>query len=305
MPGKRWVSGVADTDVGVLGASSLVGEYLLVSLVENSYRVTAYSRKVNAHTGDRVEWKLLSDFALLSSQFASHELGTNIALWICVAPIWVLPAYFHLLEAHGARRVVALSSTSRYTKGRSSDLQERTVARRLVMAEADVQCWAEKRGVEWVILRPTLIYGRGRDKNIAEIAGFIRRYGFFPIFGRALGLRQPVHAEDVATACVGALESSNAKCRAYNITGGETIAYRDMVTRVFTALGRPPRLLPLPMWTFRAGVMAIRLLPRYRHWSAVMAERMNSDLVFDSNDTKLDFPFNPRAFQLTDEDVSA
>ncbi len=65
-----------------------------------------------------------------------------------------------------------------------------------------------KQGVEWVILRPTLIYGHGRDKNITEIARFIRRFGFFPLLGKANGLRQPIHVEDVAEACFAALRIS-------------------------------------------------------------------------------------------------
>ena len=95
-----------------------------------------------------------------------------------MAPIWVLPEHFALLDAHGARRVVALSSTSRFTKSGSSDSQEQSVAERLAEAEARLQAWAEARGVEWVVLRPTLIYGLGRDKNIVEIARCIRRFGF-------------------------------------------------------------------------------------------------------------------------------
>ena len=96
-----------------------------------------------------------------------------------------------MLERYGACRVVALSSTSRFTKDDSSDPEEQAIALRLADAEARVQAWAASHGVEWVILRPTLIYGLGRDKNIAEIARFIRRFGFFPLFGKAKGLRQP------------------------------------------------------------------------------------------------------------------
>jgi nucleoside-diphosphate-sugar epimerase len=75
----------------------------------------------------------------------------------------VLPQYFPLLEAYGVRRVVALSSTSRFTKDDSSDPEEQAIALRLADAEACVQAWAASHGVEWIILRPTLIYGRGRS----------------------------------------------------------------------------------------------------------------------------------------------
>ncbi len=73
--------------------------------------------------------------------------------------------------------------------------------------------WAASHGVEWIILRPTLIYGLGRDKNIAEIARFVRRFGFSPLFGKAKGLRQPLHAQDVAGACIAALDAPDAANR--------------------------------------------------------------------------------------------
>jgi nucleoside-diphosphate-sugar epimerase len=215
----------------------------------------------------------------------------------------VLPDYFSLIEASGARRVVALSSTSRFTKIGSGDMAENAVAAKLIESEAQVQAWAEARGIEWVVLRPTLIYGLGRDKNISEIARFIRRFGFFPVLGQAHGLRQPIHAEDVAAACVAALQAPAAANRAYNLSGGETLAYREMVARVFKAMGCPVRLVTVPLWAFRLAVAMLRRVLRFRHWSAAMAERMNRDLVFDHAEAARDLGFKPRGFALTAEDM--
>lgn len=283
--------------VGVLGATSLVGECLLPLLTQARWRVTAYSRRVVGPLGDGVRWQQLWP----SPPYPPGE--SDVIHWICVAPIWALPEHFALLEAHGARRLVALSSTSRFTKDDSSDPEEQAVARRLAVAEARVQAWAESHGVEWVILRPTLIYGLGRDKNITEIARFIRRFGFFPLFGKADGLRQPIHAQDVAQACLAALRAPGAANRAYNLSGGETLAYRDMVVRVFAALGRPPRLLPVPLPAFRLAVALLRCLPRYRHWTAAMPERMNRNLVFDHSEALRDLDFKPGMFQLLAENL--
>lgn len=288
-----------DHKVGVLGASSLVGGCLLAQLAELECSAIAFSREKRiAIQGGTVEWRQLP-----APDTKSHDITCSISHLICVAPIWVLPDYFSLIEASGARRVVVLSSTSRFTKVGSGDTAENAIAAKLIDAEARVQAWAESRGIEWVVLRPTLIYGLGRDKNISEMARFIRRFGFFPLLGRAQGLRQPIHADDVAAACVAALLAPAATDRAYNISGGETLAYREMVARVFAALGRPVRVVTVPLWAFRLAVAMLRRLPRYRHWSAAMAERMNRDLVFDHADAARDFGFKPRGFALAAEDV--
>lgn len=282
--------------VGLLGATSMVGGSLLPLLTRAGWPVDAFSRRKLPPSDAGVTWRVLAP--VLPPQGED-----KVEYWICVAPIWVLSQYFGLLEACGARRVVALSSTSLFTKGDSSDSGEQEIAEGLAAGEEKLRAWAESRGVEWVILRPTLIYGRGQDRNIAEMARFIRRFCFFPLLGRAAGLRQPVYVEDVASACLAALSSPQGKSRAYNLSGGETLSYRDMAGRVFAALGRRPRLVTVPLRLFRLVLALMRLLPRYRHWSAAMAERMNRDLVFDHSDAARDLGYSPRPFQLASEDL--
>lgn len=284
---------------GLLGAGSMVGAGVIPLLVRDGRHVYAFSRKASGRkTGAGVTWLQLGGLS------PTHAATSKIEDWLCVAPIWVLPQYFSMLERYGARRIVALSSTSLFTKTGSSDPAESATAARLAEGEARLRTWAESKGVEWAILRPTLIYGRGRDKNIAEIARFVSRFGFFPVLGKAMGLRQPIHAEDVAAACVAALNAPAAANRAYNISGGETLPYREMVRRVFAAMQRRPRLVTIPLGVFKMAVACLRVFPRYRHWSAAMAERMNRDLVFDHADAARDLGFSPRPFRLAPEDVA-
>lgn len=283
---------MAESRIGILGATSLVGECLLPMLCRSGYVVSAFSRKSPLPSVHDISW-----------HWVDEEKWPRPYLWVCLAPIWVLPEYFDRLIKSGARRIVVLSSTSRFTKDDSSDEAEREISRRLAKGEARLRDWAELNGIEWVILRPTLIYGRGRDRNIAAIARFIHRFGFFPTVGNAFGLRQPIHAEDVAGACIAALESSAAANRSYNISGGETLSYREMVNRVFFALHRRPRLVAIPLPAFRAATACLRFFPRCRHWSAAMAERMSRDLVFDHADAARDLKFSPRGFRLAGEDV--
>lgn len=291
--------GAAHYRVGVLGATSLVGTCLLPLLKQAGVQVTAFSRLESAQGNDGVAWRPLA-----ASSPAHVTEGGELPFWVCLAPIWVLPEYFALLETHGVRRLVALSSTSRFSKEDSPDPEEQEVAGRLAAAEALVRAWAAERGVGWVILRPTLIYGLGRDKNIVEIARFIRRFGFFPVFGGATGLRQPVHAQDVAGACLAALALPGSGNCAYNLSGGETLQYREMLARIFAALGLRPLLLPVPLSAFRVAIALLRFLPRYRKWSSAMAERMNRDLVFDHREAARDLAFKPRPFVLSPEEVA-
>jgi nucleoside-diphosphate-sugar epimerase len=284
--------------IGLLGANSLVGECVIQRLSKDSCHTVAFSRHPpdgSARAG--IAWLRLSD------SFPASPEVPPIKDWLCVAPIWVLPQYFGVIQAYGARRVVALSSTSLFVKGDSSDHREKNIARYLAEGEQALRAWAEAHEVEWVVLRPTLIYGRGRDKNLTEIVRFVRRWGFFPLLGQAEGLRQPVHAEDVAAACVSALTLPAVANRTYNLSGGETLPYREMVGRVFATIGKVPHLVTIPRWMFQVVVAIVHLLPRYKHWTVEMAVRMNCDLVFDHADATRDLDFSPRPFALSPEDL--
>ena len=73
---------------------------------------------------------------------------------------------------------------------------------------------------------------------------------FFSLLGQASGLRQPVHAEDLALACIQALDDPVTINKTYNLSGGETLSYREMVEKIFRSLGKTVHFLPLPAWIF-------------------------------------------------------
>ena len=302
-------SGAAEA-AGVLGGTSFVGQSVLARLQSSSLQassrdesdattstcavspVFAFSRRAAlpplATAAAGIRWQRLP--------VSPGEWQASIPHWIAVCPLWAVPEHFPLLEAAGARRLVALSSTSRFTKRDSAAASERAIAARLAAAEEEVLDWARTRGIAATILRPTMIYDGIHDQNVARIARFIRRFGCYPVAGAAVGLRQPVHADDVATACQSALQCDGLR-ETYEISGGETLTYREMVGRIFAWLERPPRLVTLPLPLVRAAGPLVRIMPGLESLPT-MAARMNEDLVFDHGAATRDFGFHPRAFSL-------
>lgn len=267
--------------VGILGAGSFVASHLR-SLADSRHRWLAFSRDVEA---------------------MSPPPPQQIDAWISFIPMTALPRRLEKIGRYGPRRIVALSSTSRFTKAASPDQVETQYAKGLADAERAFIEWADANGVGWTILRPTLIYGDRQDRNVSEIAHFIRRFGFFPVLGAAGGLRQPVHARDVASACRQALDCPASVNKAYNISGGETLSYRGMVERIFQAAGKPARIVAIPAWSFSAAISCARLLPRCRDWSTAMPQRMNQDMTFDHSEAMRDFGFKPRSFHPSATDL--
>lgn len=276
--------------VGVIGGTSFVGERLRLLLKKNGYRVTVFSRRGGGDTVSLVETAVM-------------PLG-EIENWVCLAPIWTLPENFHLIENHGGKRLVALSSTSRFSKKTSPSLTDRELASRLIRGEEQVLEWARSVDCTPVILQPTMIYGLGEDKNVTEIAKFIKRFRFFPLLGQGRGLRQPVHVDDVAVACFSALKVSPGRKSSYILSGQEVLSYHVMVERIFMALGCKPLFLHCPHWFFTLAVRSANLLPSYKGLTTEVAVRMNSDQNFDHKAAKDDLKFNPRPFQLHHSDFT-
>jgi nucleoside-diphosphate-sugar epimerase len=287
--------------VGILGADSLVGRPLISQLAFDGYEVKAFTRgDLNKERLSGVEWLKITSIDS-GSLFNSNTI--YVSHWVSVAPIWCLPDYFRLLEMYGAQRIVALSSTSIFTKHNSSDNEEKNVARMFSKGETELITWAEQNKIEWIIVRPTLIYGSRKDRNVSEIARLIDRFGFFPLVGKANGLRQPIHAEDVASVCRSALMKSDLVNRSYNVSGGEKLSYREMVKRIFISKGKRVFMPSVPLWLFRLAIFILRKVPRYSKWTVSMAVRMNKDLVFDHSDAVRDLSFNPRPFELSEKDI--
>jgi nucleoside-diphosphate-sugar epimerase len=140
----------------------------------------------------------------------------DFATLYCTADAILLAPVLGRLFKASLKRVVVFSSTSVITKLDSEVAAERELLRMLADAEQKIVAACTQAGVDWTILRPTLIYGAGRDVNITPLSRLIRRFGFMPLVGGANGLRQPVHAEDPAIAAAASPAAANKfyRCRA-------------------------------------------------------------------------------------------
>lgn len=286
---------MTNVKVIVSGATSQVGELLLPHLVKADYEVHVISRKpVDALHNE-------------SSKFVAHRFDPAIhvlkpkvedaEILVHLAPLWVLPEIMHVLAGCGIHRLVAFGSTSRLTKQKSKSRAEQEVVRKLADAEIWLEQFCGKKGIQWTLFRPTMIYGTGRDRSITTIRNFIRRFGFFPLAGAGKGLRQPVHADDLARACIEVLGNQFTYNRTYNLGGGEVLTFRELLEAVAAREGRSVTLLRLPRVVLEVVLRIVRLFPKYRHLDSAMFARAEQDLVFDISDAAIDFSYTPRSFR--------
>jgi nucleoside-diphosphate-sugar epimerase len=188
------------------------------------------------------------------------------------------------------------SSSSVESKQDSDDPAERNQVREMLKLESELQILSKDMGFKLVIFRPTLIYGCGLDTNISRLASWIGRFGFIPVNGRARGLRQPVHADDLAAVAVAALFTNTALPPILAVSGGDTLSYSDMVARIFITLEKPVRLLRLPEWLFVLLVRLASIFKSARGLNSEMVRRQQVDLVFDDHQARNLLDYRPRPF---------
>lgn len=275
----------------IIGGNSIVATYLMRRLGTQGLKAEVISRNPVAVPEGFT-------FTAMDLGRARNWIAPENATIISLLPLWILAKY--LPRFIGVNSIIALGSTSLFTKATSPNAQERSIATGLENAEKSFQDWCARSNVHGTLLRPTMIYDGVSDMNIGRMARFIRRFRFLPLAEPAQGLRQPIHADDVAKAICKAIDNPSVYDVALNIAGGEVLTYRAMVERVFATLNMKPRLLLLPeSWLERGFRLATDLgLLRETAFGSSIFRRMNEDLIFDTETGLRLLDYQPRRFSL-------
>ena len=104
----------------------------------------------------------------------------------------------------------------------------------------------------WTIVRPPTVYGEW-DREVLK-AFKLARLGVAPVFGDGSQELSVIYAGDLATALVAAATTPATANRVYYAAHPVVTTSRDLVRAIGRAVGREPRIVPLP------GVLARGLL---------------------------------------------
>ena len=189
-------------------------------------------------------------------------------------------------EASGIRRAIFVSTTGIFTQLNPSSKTVRLAAERRIQDSK----------LEWTIIRPTMIYGSSRDRNMCRLARFLRKSPICPIVGSGEWLQQPVFVEDLADAIVAGFLSGAALKQCYNISGADALTFNLVVDTVAALLGRTVTKIHLPIGPIVWGLQRCESLGLKLPVKAEQIQRLNEHKAFSHLAAQQDFGYRPRTF---------
>jgi nucleoside-diphosphate-sugar epimerase len=271
----------------IFGLSGQVGDALLPLLHDSPCRVTAVSR-LSKMDQKNIVWQ--------QAGFIDFEPANKH--YDAIVSLGPLDAFSNWLTASqiSTEKIIALSSTSIVTKKNSPDPAEQRLSLLLNQSEQKLISYAEKKAVSLFVLRPTLIYGTGRDQSVSRFLNIAKRYGFVVLPTHAGGLRQPVHVIDVAGAVFSALSAGSVGKCFLDLPGGETIAFDQMLLRCLQVHAPGAKVLRIPDFLLQIALLTASFLGLGRGLGPGFFARLSEDWLFDAAPAGLALDYQPRAF---------
>ena len=124
-------------------------------------------------------------------------------------------------------------------------------------AEDGLLALSAETGLEVVIIRPPLVYGPGVGANFGSLLRWVHKGVPLPLGAVTQNLRSLVALDNLVDLIVTCLEHPAAAGETFLVADGDDVSTAGLLRKVGNALGRPARLVPMPVWMLRAGATAL------------------------------------------------
>lgn len=119
-------------------------------------------------------------------------------------------------------------------------------------AECGLREIAADTAMEVVTVRPPLVYGPGVKANFLSMMRWIKRGLPLPL-GAIHNQRSLVALDNLVDFLMVCATHPAAANQTFLVSDGEDLSTTQLLVRIAAALGRPARLLPVPVWVIHAG----------------------------------------------------
>jgi uncharacterized protein YbjT (DUF2867 family) len=273
----------------VVGGSGFLGGYVLREAVRQGHQILALARSPAAartveDNGARPIAGDLDDTRRLDEAFSTARCEALV----CLASLGHGhgPGIVAAAEEAGIPRAVFVSTTAVTTTLHPATKQVRLTAEQQIRTS----------GLDWTILRPTMIYGDAGDRNLSRLLRLLHRAAVLPVPDTGHCLHQPVHVADVTAAVLAALQRAAAIGALYDVAGPEPLPFTELLHTCARAVRSRTRLIQVPITPLVTLARGYELLSRHPRVRAEQLLRLTEDKAFPIDDAISDLGYAPRAF---------
>ena len=273
--------------IAVSGGNGFTGRFVCTELKRRQRSFIALLRP-----GSDTAWmdahQIPVHFADLNhtEQLAMQLKGCSSLLNVASIGLGSAPSILEACRAAQVSRAVFVSTTAIFTQLSGGSKVVRQAAEAAITSS----------GLDTTILRPTMIYGTPRDRNMIRLVRWLNQWPVLPVFGNGRSLQQPVHVSDVAWALAQVLEVSATIGRQFNVSGAAPLTYKDVVSLTAQALGRSVQRFHIPARLTVAALQASERLGINLPIKAEQVLRLNEDKAFSHAEAADAFGYAPIAF---------
>lgn len=112
-------------------------------------------------------------------------------------------------------------------------------------AEQELRLLSAKTGMEFVIIRPPLIYGPGVKGNFQRMILWLQKGLPLP-FGSVKNKRSFVSIDNLISLIMTCIDHPKAANQTFLVSDGEDLSTTDLLKKIGQAMNKPARLLPIP-----------------------------------------------------------
>ena len=123
-------------------------------------------------------------------------------------------------------------------------------------AEQGLLALAAETGMEVVIIRPVLVYGPGVKANFHSMMSWLHMGAPLPL-GSVHNQRSLVALDNLVDLVVTCIDHPGAANQVFLASDGEDISTTDLLRKMGVELGKPARLLRVPVWALEFGARLI------------------------------------------------
>lgn len=156
----------------------------------------------------------------------------------------------------------------------------------------------EGRGIKYVFIRPTMIFGTPKDKNISTFIRWFNKYPVFPIVGKGQANIQPVSRLDVAEGFYLILKNlKTLKNTDYIVSGEKEMKLIEMFNIITELSGHKVRFfnVPYPFAKFCVRLLYILSFKKIKYMEKL--DRLTEDRAFDHDAITEELGYSPLPFE--------